>query len=117
MNQNWGNQMGYMLPIPWNAYTAAVDAKFREIGAENVYSGLLRDAPVPIKGDGIDTSDYNLVLLNKFPSANKFFEFVDSDVYQAAYPKRFKAFENGKSSLIVSYPLVGTAVTKGTSVM
>ena len=48
-----GDQAFFMLNVlkivdleSWNAYTAAVDAKFREIGAENVYSGLLRDACV-----------------------------------------------------------------------
>ena len=95
----------------WTKYYTAVDAKFNEVGGENVYSGLLRDAPVPVKAVGIDTSDYSLLVLNKFPSANKFFEFVDSDVYQAAYPDRYKAFEDGKSSLIVSYPMVGSAVS------
>ncbi len=94
----------------WTKYAEGVDAKFKAVGAENVYSGLLRDAPVPVRAAGIDTSDYSLVLLNKYPSADAFFELVDSDVYQAAYPHRLQACAKGKSSLIVTFPVTGTAV-------
>jgi uncharacterized protein (DUF1330 family) len=94
----------------WTEYYTNVDAIFKEVGAENVYSGLIRDAPIPVKALGIDTSDYSLVVLNKFPSANKFFEFADSDVYQENYHLRLKALARGKSSLLVTFPLAGSAV-------
>ena len=91
----------------WTNYYTAVDEKFKAVGAENLYSGKMSGAPVPIKAEGIDTSEYNLVLLNKFPSADAFFELIDSAEYQAAYHFRFNSLEKGKSSLIVTFNAFG----------
>ena len=74
-----------------------------------VYAGGLRESLVPIAGIGIDTSDYNLLLLVKYPSSHGFFAFIDSPAYQAAYPHRYNALDDGKSALITSFPLMGSA--------
>ena len=93
----------------WQQYNAAVDAVFKRSGGEAVYAGRLRGAPVPVKGDGIDTSDYNVLLLVKYPSSKAFLEFIDSPEYQAAYHLRLGALEHGKSTLITSFPMGGSA--------
>jgi uncharacterized protein (DUF1330 family) len=93
----------------WMKYCDLAQAPFEMCGAVNIYSGSLKGTPVPVKAEGIDTSDYNLVLLNRFPSTDAFFAFVDSPEYQAAYPYRIKGCEAGKTSLIVTLPMGGTA--------
>ena len=57
--RSMGDQPFFMLNIlkivdmeAWTEYYTKVDEKFKEIGAENVYSGLLRDAPVPVSAAG-----------------------------------------------------------------
>ena len=91
-------------------YNAAVKGVFEELAhGETVYAGRLRGAPVPVKGQDIDTSDYNVVLLVKYPSIRGFFQFIDSAPYQAAYPLRYEALDEGKSALIPSFPMTGTA--------
>ncbi len=91
-------------------YNHTVAAHFQKIArAETVYVGRLRGAPVPVKGEGIDTSDYNVMMLIKYPSSSSFFEFIDSPEYHAAYPLRFDSLENGKSALVASFPITGTA--------
>ena len=91
----------------YNAETADI---FRELAqGEAVYVGRLRGAPVPVKGKDIDTSDYNVMMLVKYPSTKGFFKFIDSPEYAAAYPHRFNCLEDGKSALIASFPVTGTA--------
>ena len=91
-------------------YSAAVKGVFEELArGETVYAGRLRGAPVPVKGQDIDTSNYNMALLVKYPSISGFFKFIDSAEYQAAYPLRYEALEDGKSTLIPSFPMTGTA--------
>jgi len=91
-------------------YNAAVKGVFEELArGETVYAGRLRGAPVPVKGQDIDTSDYNVALLVKYPSISGFFKFIDSAEYQAAYALRYEALEDGKSTLIPSFPMAGTA--------
>ena len=94
----------------WMRYQAASREPFIQLArGELVYAGGLRESLVPIAGIGIDTSDYNLLLLVKYPSSHGFFAFIDSPAYQAAYPHRYNALEDGKSALITSFPLMGTA--------
>ena len=91
-------------------YSAETASGFKELArGETVYGGRLRDAPVPVKGVDIDTSDYNFVLLVKYPSISGFFAFIDSPDYHRAYPHRLNALEDGKSTLIASFPLTGSA--------
>ena len=91
----------------YNAKTASI---FKEMArGEPVYVGRLRGAPIPVKGIGIDTSDYNVMMLVKYPSVRDFFKFIDSPEYHAAYPTRFNCLEDGKSTLIASFPIAGTA--------
>ena len=94
----------------FGAYSAATDGVFKEKArGETVYAGRLRGAPVPVRGDGLDTSEYNVVLLVKYPSIKNFFAFIDSAEYQAHYHLRVNALEDGKSSLVASFPMGGTA--------
>lgn len=92
----------------YNEKTATI-FKEKTGGAEAIYGGRLREAPVPVKGKGVDTSDYNFMLLVKYPSISGFFRFIDSPEYHAAYPLRFGCLEDGKSTLITSFPIAGTA--------
>ena len=72
-------------------YQAASREPFVQLArGEVVYAGGLRESLVPIAGIGIDTSDYNLLLLVKYPSSHGFFAFIDSPAYQAAYPYRLQ---------------------------
>ena len=91
-------------------YNSATAGIFKELAdAEAVYVGRLRGAPVPVKGMDVDTSDYNLVMLVKYPSSKGFFRFIDSPEYHAAYPHRFRSLEDGRSALIASFPITGSA--------
>ena len=97
----------------FSQYSVATAGIFKELArGETIYVGRLRGAPVPVKGEGIDTSDYNVMMLVKYPSISGFFKFIDSPEYHAAYAHRFDMLENGKSALIASFPITGTA-TKG----
>jgi uncharacterized protein (DUF1330 family) len=91
----------------YNVETAGI---FKELAhGEAVYVGRLRGAPVPVKGEGVDTSGYNVMMLIKYPSVSGFFKFIDSPEYHAAYPHRFRSLEDGKSALIASFPITGSA--------
>ena len=113
----WEDQPFFMLNLlkikdfeGWMRYQAASREPFIQLArGELVYAGGLRESLVPIAGIGIDTSDYNLLLLVKYPSSHGFFAFIDSPAYQAAYPYRHNALKDGKSALITSFPLMGTA--------
>ena len=91
----------------YNAETATI---FKELaGGESVYVGRLRGAPVPVQGAGIDTSDYNVMMLIKYPTISGFFKFIDSAEYHAAYPHRLRSLAEGQSALIATFPITGTA--------
>ena len=100
-----------VIDIPmYMKYSAETEYSFKEYAkGEATYVGRLREAPVPVKGEGIDTSDYSVILLVKYPMISSFFKFIDSPEYQAAYPLRFGCLEDGKSTLISSFPLAGAA--------
>lgn len=94
----------------FSKYDAKTDNIFRELArGEAIYVGRLRGAPAPVKGAGIDTSGYNVMMLIKYPSIVGFFKFIDSPEYLEAYPHRFRCLENGRSALIASFPIAGTA--------
>ena len=104
----------------WAKYSAlcAELKEFQESGAETVYAGQVGDKfdmPVLVAGDEIDTSGYSLLLLVKYASKDGFFRFIDSPGYHAAYAHRLKALEDGKSTLIPSFPFAGSA-TQGLKV-
>lgn len=96
----------------WQEYSAATAEVFKQSGGEAVYVGQIGDRfnmPVLVKGDSVDTSGYSVMLLVKYPSLSGFFRFIDSPEYQAAYPLRLEALEEGKSTLIPSFPIAGSA--------
>jgi len=67
--------------------------------AENIYVGnVVRPTCI-----GPDEMDYNMVAIDKYPSADKFFEMVDSASYQAAYVHRHTAVE--KAQMVVTASL------------
>ena len=101
----------------WRQYSEQTSEPFKKLtrGGEVIYAGRLRGAPVPIKGEGIDASDYNTMLLVKYPSTKGFLDFIDSPEYQAAYTHRFHALEEGKSHLVATFPVAGSA-TEGLAV-
>ena len=115
----WDDQPFFMLNLlkindfaGWAKYNDATRVPFVQLArGEVVYAGRMSDSLVPVSGIGIDTSEYNLLLLVKYPSSKGFFAFIDSPQYQAAYHHRYNALENGKSALITSFPLMGTATT------
>ena len=52
----------------FSQYSVATAGIFKELArGETIYVGRLRGAPVPVKGEGIDTSDYNVMMLVKYP--------------------------------------------------
>ena len=94
----------------FSKYSANTASIFKDLaGGEAVYVGRLRGAPVPVKGEGVDTSDYNVMMLVKYPTVSGFFKFIDSPEYHAAYPHRFRSLEDGRSALIASFPITGSA--------
>ena len=113
----WEDQPFFMLNLlkikdfgEWAKYSDASRVPFIQLAqGEAVYVGRMSDSLVPIAGIGIDTSEYNLLLLVKYRSSKGFFAFIDSPEYQAAYHHRYNALEDGKSALITSFPLMGTA--------
>ena len=94
----------------FSKYSTKTDNIFKEFArGQAVYVGRLRGAPIPVKGEGIDTSNYNVMMLIKYPSISGFFKFIDSPDYHEAYPHRFRSLQNGMSALIASFPITGNA--------
>ena len=70
----WEDQPFFMLNLlkikdleGWMRYQAASREPFIQLArGELVYAGGLRESLVPIAGIGIDTSDYNLLLVSRF---------------------------------------------------
>ena len=72
-----GGRYGNVLQVI-GAATAGVPYSRGESERRIVYGGRLRGAPVPVKGVGIDTSDYNVLALIKYPKVKGFIDFTST---------------------------------------